>query len=268
MRIALCGTGTMGRAIIDGLRANDRSASIVAWDALSQARSTLPKDVVVAPPDVWFAAGDAPDAVVFAVKPSDMASACSQVFGCWKESSTPAPLWISIAAGLSIETLRQSLSDEACICRVMPNTPARIGEGMSAFCCNEHCSEADVALVKSVFTSCGKVVAVPEKLMHAVTGLSGSGPAYVFLFIESLIEGGVTAGLPMSTARELAVQTVLGAASMVAQSSEHTGALKAGVMSPGGTTAAGLRALEQNAFKHAVIEAIAAATARSAQLGA
>jgi pyrroline-5-carboxylate reductase len=267
MRIALCGTGTMGRAIIDGLRANDRSASITAWDAVAQARSLLPKDITVAPPDAWFTAGSPPEAVILAVKPSDMAAACAQVFDNWKVSTAVPPLWISIAAGLSIEKLSGFLSAEARICRVMPNTPARIGEGMSAYCCNELCSEADQTLVKSVFSACGKVAAVPEKLMHAVTGLSGSGPAYAFLFIEALIEGGVTAGLPLPVARELAVQTVLGAASMVAQSSDHTGALKAGVMSPGGTTAAGLRALEKNGFKHAVIEAITEATARSVQLG-
>jgi len=150
----------------------------------------------------------------------------------------------------------------------MPNIPAKIGEGISAFACTENCSEADISLIEQTLKACGKTIAVPEKLLHAVTGLSGSGPAYVFLFIEALIEGGVTAGLPFTVARECALQTVIGAAKLAAESTDHTGALKAGVMSPGGTTAAGLRALEQHAFKHAVIDAVVSATNRSAQLGA
>jgi pyrroline-5-carboxylate reductase len=267
MRIAFLGTGTMGRAIIGGLRANNRSVAISAYDTSPQARSAILKEVTVAAPDQWFSPNSSPDAVIFAVKPADITAACEQVDACRKSSSVSAPLWISIAAGISIDTLQRHLSPDAHICRVMPNTPARIGEGMSAWCCSNNCTDGDRTLVENIFSTCGKTVSVPEKLMHAITGLSGSGPAYVFLFIEALIEGGVTAGLPLSIARDCAVQTVLGAAKMVDQSPEHTGALKAGVMSPGGTTAAGLRALEEHAFKHAVIEAVGAATVRSAQLG-
>ncbi|MBN1307277.1 MAG: pyrroline-5-carboxylate reductase [Chitinispirillaceae bacterium] len=267
MRVAILGAGTMGRAIIDGLRANNRSIMIYAYDTSLQARSALPEAVTIAPPDQWFSANAAPDAIIFAVKPMDLASACKEVDTCRTSSSAPAPLWISIAAGVGIATLRHYLSEDARICRVMPNTPARIGEGMSAWCCSDNCTDGDHTLVESIFSACGKTVFVHEKLMHAVTGLSGSGPAYVFLFLEALIEGGVTAGLPLSIARECAFQTVLGAVKMAAQSGEHTGALKAGVMSPGGTTAAGLRALEERAFKHAIIEAVGVAAAHSAQLG-
>ncbi|MBN1575233.1 MAG: pyrroline-5-carboxylate reductase [Chitinispirillaceae bacterium] len=267
MHVAILGTGTMGRAIIGGLFANNRPIAIRAYDTSPQARSAIPKEVTVAPPDQWFSANAAPDAVIFAVKPADLAAACEQVAACSRSSAAHAPLWISIAAGIGIGTLQKHLSTDSRICRVMPNTPARIGEGMSAWCCNNNCTDGDRTLVEGIFSTCGKTIAVPEKLMHAITGLSGSGPAYVFLFLEALIEGGVTAGLPLSIARECAVQTVLGAAKMAAQSGEHTGALKAGVMSPGGTTAAGLRALEEHAFKHAIIEAVTAAAARSAQLG-
>lgn len=267
MRVALLGTGTMGRAIIEGLRARLSLVSIVAYDISSSARSPLQKEVEIAAPDKWFAGNTTPDAVIFAVKPADIAPACAEVFNFQKAASGAAPLWISIAAGVGIDSLRKVSSPEQKICRVMPNTPARIGEGMSAYSCSDTCTEKETALVETIFNACGKTVAVPEKLLHAVTGLSGSGPAFVFLFIEALIEGGVTAGLPLPVARECALQTIVGAAKMASRSEEHTGVLKTGVMSPGGTTAAGLRVLEQHAFKHAVIEAVSAATLRSAQLG-
>lgn len=268
MRIAVLGTGTMGKAIIDGLLRNLTPVTLTAYDARSQAASGLPETVTIVSPVDWFTDANTPDAIIFAVKPADLPAACADVYSFQKPVSVLQPLWISIAAGVTLQTLGGLSSPETRICRVMPNTPARVGEGLSAYACNANCSEADSSLVETVFSSCGKTVAVPEKLLHAITGLSGSGPAYVFLFIEALIEAGVTAGLPLATARECAVQTVYGAAAMLRQTTEHTGALKAGVMSPGGTTAAGLRVLEQNAFKSAVIDAVAAATARSAELGA
>jgi pyrroline-5-carboxylate reductase len=268
VHIALLGTGSMGRAIIDGLTKNNPSVAVTAFDTFPPALESLPKRVTIAPPEKWFSKKGSPDAVVFAVKPADLSAACKQVFTCQKQFSTAQPLWISIAAGISIDSIKEATGNDQRICRVMPNTPAKVGEGMSAYACSTSCTNADRAIVEQIFSACGKVRAVPEKLLHAITGLSGSGPAYVFLFIEALIEGGVTAGLPLATARECAVQTVLGAAKMVQESKEHTGALKTSVMSPGGTTAAGLHVLEKNAFKNGVIEAISAATMRSAQLGA
>ncbi|MBN1760561.1 MAG: pyrroline-5-carboxylate reductase [Chitinispirillaceae bacterium] len=268
MHIAVLGTGTMGKAIIDGLLRSGKEVVISAYDALPQATSGLSAEIAVTPPGEWFSGDAIPDAVIFAVKPADIPAACAEVYTHQQSVKEHVPLWISIAAGITLQTLGGLSSPETHICRVMPNTPARVGEGLSAYACNAACTKADTILVETIFSACGRTVSVQEKLLHAVTGLSGSGPAYVFLFIEALIEGGVTAGLPLATARECAVQTVFGAAAMLRQTSEHTGALKAGVMSPGGTTAAGLHALERNAFKNAVIEAVAAATARSAQLGA
>lgn len=266
MHIAILGVGNMGRAILDGLKRSVKDISLTAFDVVPKALSELPAGVNAVPVSTWFV-NTPPDAVIIAVKPADLPKACSQIMGAQQAVHAPAPLYISIAAGVSIDTIRTSTSPSSRICRVMPNTPAKVGMGMSAYACSETCTENDVAIVKQIFDACGRSVAVPEKLLHAVTGLSGSGPAYAFLFIEALIEGGVTAGLPLSVARECAVQTVLGAAAMVQQSTEHTGALKAAVMSPGGTTAAGLRALEKGAFKSSVIDAVAAATNRSAELG-
>jgi len=268
MKVAIMGAGTMGRAIIDGLRKSEPGITIMAYDTSSAACVALAPEVAVVPPESWFLVEPLPDAVIFAVKPSDIASACRQVNDALPPQKGASVLMISIAAGISLEKLRTLFPAAQPICRVMPNTPAKIGEGMSGCACNENCAEADCELVRRIFSACGRALFVPEKLLHAVTGLSGSGPAYVFLFIEALIEAGVTAGLPLAVARECAVQTVIGAAKMVAQSDEHTASLKAKVMSPGGTTAAGLLMLEKHAFKHSVMEAVAAATARSVQLGA
>jgi pyrroline-5-carboxylate reductase len=168
---------------------------------------------------------------------------------------------------VTISGLEGFLSSSAKICRVMPNTPALIGEGISAFAMNKQCNEDDGQLAEEILSACGKVVRVPEKLMNAVTGLSGSGPAYVYLFIEALIEGGVAAGLPYALAKECAVQTVIGAGRMVEQSDENPAALKSRVMSPGGTTVRGLLALEENKFKYAVIKAVTDAASRAEELG-
>ena len=266
MYIAILGTGTMGKAIIDGLLKQSDTVAITAFDTYSSALDGLPESVSIVPPDEWFSSNTTPDAVLFAVKPADIPKAAKEIFHLQTRHKV-SPLWISIAAGVTIQTFSSLSSEKQRICRVMPNTPAKIGEGMSAYACTGNCTSEDTTLIETTLGACGKTIAVPEKLLHAVTGLSGSGPAYVFLFIEALIEGGVTAGLPFHVARECALQTVIGAAKLAASGTEHTGALKAGVMSPGGTTAAGLRALEQHAFKHAVIDAVLSATGRSAQLG-
>lgn len=266
MHIAILGTGTMGKAIIDGLLKQSASVRITAFDTYTAALDGLPDTVSIAPPKEWFTAEAKPDAVLFAVKPADIQLVVKDIFQ-QQTRHKASPLWISIAAGVTIQTFSSLSNDKQRICRVMPNTPAKIGEGMSAYACTGNCTPEDTTLIETTLGACGKSIAVPEKLLHAVTGLSGSGPAYVFLFIEALIEGGVTAGLPFHVARECALQTVIGAAKLAAAGNEHTGALKAGVMSPGGTTAAGLRALEQHAFKHSVIDAVLSATNRSAQLG-
>jgi pyrroline-5-carboxylate reductase len=160
------------------------------------------------------------------------------------------------------------LGAQARIVRVMPNTPSLIGEGFSAYALNERCTGHDEEATRHILAACGKAQGVPEKLMDAVTGLSGSGPAYVYLFVEALIEAGVTAGLPLQVAREAAVQTLLGAGHMIRETGEDPAVLKRRVMSPGGTTVEGLRALEHAGLRSAVIEAVRAAAVRSAELGA
>lgn len=266
MRVALLGTGNMGKALVAGLSAMGSDVTTLAFDVIEGAREGLPESVRVVEPAAWFSAENNPDVIILAVKPAAVAAASASLSSLQQGSSLPSPLWVSIAAGIGIATIAESLPPHSRICRVMPNTPAMVGEGMSAFACNEHCSDDDTLLVERILVTCGKAIAVPEKLLHAVTGLSGSGPAFVYLFIEALIEGGITAGLPLDIARTCAVQTVLGAAKMVQQTGEHPGVLKNRVMSPGGTTVAGLFALEKKAFSHAVIQAVGVAAKRSEQL--
>ena len=267
MKIGVIGTGNMGKALISGLlNEYHETISIVAFDQNENAYGGLQSAVEKSHPSRWFQS-ESPDVVILSVKPADFTPAMD-LFSSVDSTSRLKPLWISIAAGISISALQTALPSGARICRVMPNTPAMIGAGMSAYSVNGNCSSEDTGNVEYIFRACGKVAAVPEKLMNAVTGLSGSGPAYVFLFIEALIEGGVTAGLPYQIARECALQTVIGAAKMAAATSDNPCALKAKVMSPAGTTASGLLVLEQHAFKHTVISAVVEAAKRSEQMGA
>jgi pyrroline-5-carboxylate reductase len=266
MKLCLLGTGNMGRAIMGGLfRSYGDTVRITVYDKNSDALTGLDKRVVIAEPLSWFKDGAAPDAIIIAVKPFDIASAVLPIREA-NLSAAAKPLWISIAAGKNIATLQALLPDGARICRVMPNTPALLGEGMSAYSLSENAKQEDAEIVEKIFNACGKTSAVPEKLMNAVTGVSGSGPAYVFYFIESLIEAGVVAGLPQKIARECALQTVLGAAKMASASSETPGELMMKVMTPAGTTASAFAVLEQHAFKHTMISAVVAATRRSEAL--
>ncbi|GAV05376.1 hypothetical protein RvY_15522-2 [Ramazzottius varieornatus] len=177
-------------------------------------------------------------------------------------------LVISVAAGVAIESMEKALEKPARIIRVMPNTPALYpGYGACVFCPNSICTSEDAALAEKMFSSLGFCSQIDEKLIDAVTGLSGSGPAYVFTFIEALSDGGVKMGLPRDLSTKLAAQTVLGAAKMVTASGTHPAVLRDAVASPGGTTIHGLHALEQGGLRNAVINAVEAATKRSTEMG-
>lgn len=200
--------------------------------------------------------------VFLAVKPQYLDAACSEVASVLDDSH----LVVSIVAGATQQTLRRLCGGGPRIIRVMPNTPALIGSGMSAIAAGG--SDDDLQLVRGMMETIGEAVVVSESQMDAVTGLSGSGPAYVYQFIEALSDGGVLAGLPRAIATKMAAQTVLGSARMVLETSEHPGVLKDAVASPGGTTIAGLHALEVGGMRGVVMDAIVAATNRSAELGA
>ncbi len=202
------------------------------------------------------------DTLVLAVKPQAVQAAMRE-----NAPGTPAgTVVMSIVAGLPLESLEQFFSAQP-IVRVMPNTPLSVGAGMSAYALNGKAEHADVSLVEKILSACGKAVKVQESMMNAVTGLSGSGPAYGFLMIDALSDGGVMAGLPRQIATLLAAQTLLGAAQMVLATGSHPDVLRDQVTSPAGTTIAGVRVMEREGVRGALIDAVLAATARSEELG-
>lgn len=177
-----------------------------------------------------------------------------------------SPLIISILAGVTLSRLEAAFPQRAII-RAMPNTPATVGEGMTAIALNSFVGEGQIIMAKTLFTAIGEVVEVPESLMDGVTGLSGSGPAYVAIMVEALADGGVAAGLPRAIAHQLALQTVFGTAQLLQQKKIHPAQLKDQVTSPGGTTIAGVAQLEKSGFRSAIIEAVKSAYQRSQELG-
>lgn len=203
------------------------------------------------------------DLVVLAVKPQVAAQVLDELAAGWSD----AKRLVSILAGVGTAQLEDGLPGAARVVRAMPNLPAVVGEGATALCRGRHATPADLTLARHLFESVGTVQVVSEGQMDTVTGLSGSGPAYVFTLIEALADGGVLEGLPRETALALAVQTVLGAAKLAREGGEHPAQLRDKVCSPGGTTIAGVRALEQHGLRAALIEAVAAATRRSRELG-
>lgn len=206
---------------------------------------------------------EAAEVLVLAVKPQQMPAVLAELRG----SVSNQHLVISVAAGVPLATLAAGLGAGPRLVRVMPNTPCLIGEGASAFAAAATATPADRALVKQLLESVGRALEVDEKLLDAVTGLSGSGPAFAFVVVEALADGGVRMGLPRDVALQLAAQTVRGAAGMVLASGHHPAVLKDQVASPGGTTIAGLQALEAGGLRAALMAAVEAATRRSAELG-
>ncbi len=262
--IALVGGGRMGRALIDGMTAagvvSAEQVSVVEPNPTAQQwwQDNHPGCHVTA--DVASAIKNV-DVVILAVKPDVVSKVAKEGGSEWR-----GRLVMSVAAGISLDKLTPWFGGDRVI-RVMPNTPCLVGKGASAFCCSPDVTAEDRELTRSMLSAVGWAEEVDEKLMDAVTGLSGSGPAYICVVIEALADGGVLAGLPRDLAMRLATQTVLGTASMVGQTGQHPAALKDAVASPGGTTIAGLRALEQNGVRSAFIEAVAAASRRSSELG-
>lgn len=262
--IGFVGGGQMAEALIKGLIQAQTltTEQIRVAEPVDQRRQYLDStyDLKTVPRLEDFM--DKAEAVILAVKPQVMSSVLTSLKDCYDDQ-----LIITIAAGLPISFYQNFLGDRCSIIRVMPNMGALIQEGASALCRNQHVTDVDLAFAESLFCAVGSAVVVEESLMDAVTGLSGSGPAYVFSFIEALIEGGVKTGLSREIARELAVQTVLGAALCLKDSNTHPAVLRDQVTSPGGTTASGLYRLETGSFKAIVIEAVEAACNRSRELG-
>jgi pyrroline-5-carboxylate reductase len=261
-QLQVIGGGKMGEALLAGLLA-------AAWVTVDDVRvvERLPDRAAALRDrfpglDVGGEVGDAAGHVV-AVKPDDVEVACRGLAAAGTSSRV-----LSIAAGVTLERLEAALAPGTPVVRAMPNTPALVGAGAAAIAGGSVAGPSDLDWAGEVLGAVGTVVRVDESLLDAVTGLSGSGPAYVFLVAEALIDAGVLVGLPRPTAVALATQTLLGSARLLAESPDGPEALRAAVTSPGGTTAAGLRALESAGVRAAFLEAVVAATERSRALGA
>lgn len=265
-KIGFIGAGQMAKALANGIAKSKTDTVQFTFSDPSDAASASFDELISPHSPVQRATDnqsliDASEIVFLAVKPQFLESALEGLnFG------GNSPLVVSIAAGVQMFQLER-ITGTTRIIRVMPNTPCLIGQGASAMAPGESVSESDAKAVEEFLGLIGTVVTVKENLMDSVTGLSGSGPAYVFTFIEALIDGAVMTGMARTTARELAIQTVIGAAMMVEQTGEHPATLRDRVTSPGGTTIAGVKALEENAFRDAVMSAVQAATERSMDLG-
>jgi len=265
LSIGFLGAGKMATALAHGfVRAKLVEADqIVASDPIVAARTAFVKEtggkVVGTNVEVMQSA----KVLFLAVKPDQVSGVLAEV----REQFTGEHLLLSIAAGVPIAKLESGLSPTARVIRVMPNTPALVGESATAYALGKLATPADGELALKLFSAVGTAFQVKEQLLDAVTGLSGSGPAYVYQFIEALSDGGVAAGLPRDVATKLAAQTVLGSAKMVLETGQHPGALKDMVTSPGGTTIEGLHELEKGKLRGTVISAVRAATEKSKKLG-
>lgn len=266
LRIGFLGAGQMATALAKGFVRKHLVAAnqIVAADPIEPTRQRF----IAAIPGAKISEfnqeiASSCDVCVLAVKPAQAVPVAREVGGFLGAKT----LVVSIAAGVTLGQLQSALGEGTRLIRVMPNTPCLIGRGASAFARGENATEADAVLVGQLLAAVGIVHEVPEKLLDAVTGLSGSGPAFVYTVIEALSDGGVRAGLPRDLAASLAAQTVAGAAEMVLATGEHPAKLRDAVTSPGGTTIAGLEALESGGLRAALIAAVREATIRAVELG-
>jgi pyrroline-5-carboxylate reductase len=258
--LQLVGGGRMGEALLRGLLASGQVSvdQVVVVEADEGRRKELadliPGLAVVAEPRAAIS-------TVVAVKPPDVQAVCAAVADAGSERL------LSIAAGVTLAAIEAG-SAGVRVVRAMPNTPALVGVGASAIAGGVTATADDLQWAEDVLGAVGVVVRVTEEQLDAVTGLSGSGPAYVFLLVESLVEAGVLSGLPREVSETLVRQTLLGSARLLLESGDDAATLRAGVTSPGGTTAAGLGVLERAGTRAAILDAVAAATARSRELGA
>ncbi|MFA4956851.1 MAG: pyrroline-5-carboxylate reductase [Candidatus Methanoperedens sp.] len=263
-KIGFIGTGKMGEALIKGIIHAKLvpSKNIYASDMDVAKLQILEKELKINICKGNCDAVNNSDILIIAVKPQIVPAVLSEI-----KSSIKNQLIISIAAGVTIDTFEKNLPPKTKVVRVMPNIAATVEEAASAISPGSAVSKEDTAIAASIFNAIGKTVILQENLMDAVTGLSGSGPAYIFMIIEALADGGVHEGLDRNTAKLLAAQTVLGAAKMVIDGGSHTGELKDMVTSPGGTTIRGLRVMEEQGVRIAMMNAVIAACGRSKELG-
>lgn len=264
MKIGFIGCGNMAQAIIGGI-INSKLTSpenILGSDAYPPTLEKVKDEYKINTTDDNKKVASECDIIVLALKPQFYSDAIEEI----KSSVSEESLIITIAPGQNLEQVEKLFGKNVRIIRTMPNTPALVGEGMTAMCPNANCSDEDKKNAKSILESFGKCEEVPEYMMDTVTAISGSAPAYVFLMIEAMADAAVTKRMTRPLAYKMAAQAVLGSAKMVLESGKHTGELKDMVTSPGGTTAAALRQLEKENFRSALIEAVCVCQEKSAEL--
>lgn len=260
--VAVLGVGAMGEALLAGmLRSDQEIAEVRVADAHAPRADEIAGKYDVRAGAVTEAV-DGADVVVVAVKPADVAPLLDEVSGALADGAVV----VSVAAGVTLDTIEGHLPDGTAAVRVMPNTPALIGKGVCAMSPGAHCDDARAATVRALLEGSGTVVVVPEKQQDVVTGVSGSGPAYVFHLAEAMIEAGVVQGLTRDVATELVVGTIAGAGALLQETGEHPSLLRERVSSPGGTTVAGLRELDERSVRAAVVAAVEKAAQRSREL--
>ena len=260
--LAILGAGVMGETVLSGLlRAGWNSDRIIATDRRTERQVELEAKYGITMMTNAEAAAKA-DTVILVVKPQDMRDLLTEIAPVVSSST----LIVSLAAGVDTASIEERLPTGTPVVRVMPNTPAQVDEGMAAISAGAHSDEEHLARVSELMSATGRVVTVPERYQDAVTAISGSGPAYLFFVVEAMIEAGVHLGLPRDTATELVVQTMLGSAKLLRETGEHPTVLRERVTSPGGTTAAAIRQLEDHKVRAAFITAMESARDRSRDL--
>jgi pyrroline-5-carboxylate reductase len=260
--VAILGTGVMGSALLSGLVRSGRAAAelVITGRNADRARELAGTYGVRLMNNVD--AAQVADTLVLVVKPQDMEGLLAEI-----HSHVPSrTLVVSLAAGITTGFLEERLPVGTAVVRVMPNTPALVDEGMAAVSPGAHCDEVHLVEAEELLRSCGKVLRVAEKHLDAVTAISGSGPAYIFYVVEAMIEAGVLLGMPRTTSTELVVQTLYGAATMLKETGQHPTVLREQVSSPGGTTMAAVRQLDDHKVRAAFVTAMEAAAERSKQL--
>ncbi len=264
MTVAIIGAGVMGETLLSGLiRGGHDAGDLVVGEKRPERAAELREKYAVTVVDDLAEAARA-DTVALVVKPQALGEVLAEI----APHVAPGQLVVSLAAGITTDYIEKHLPDGIAVVRVMPNTPALVDEGMAAISGGRHCDEGHLATAEQMLSVTGRVIRVPEKQQDAVTAISGSGPAYLFFVVEAMIEAGVHLGLPRSTSTELVVQTVVGSAKLLRETGTHPTVLREQVTSPGGTTAAAIRELEDHKVRAAFITAMEAARDRSVALAA
>ena len=262
--LAILGAGVMGETVLSGLlRAGWHADQIIATDRRLERQHELTTKYGIKMLENTEAVAEA-ETVILVVKPQDMNDLLNEI----SQAIKPGALVVSLAAGIDTAFIESRLPEGVAVVRVMPNTPAQVDEGMAAISPGSHSNQDHLDRVTEILSATGRVITVPERYQDAVTAISGTGPAYLFFVVEAMIEAGVHLGLPRDTATELVVQTMLGSAKLLRETGEHPTVLRERVTSPGGTTAAAVRELEDHKVRAAFLRAMEAARDRSRELAA